>query len=420
MRIVKRLLTADFVRSISTVFFGTVLAQLIPVLAAPLLTRLYSPEDFGVFSSFLSVGLIFAAFSTGKFELAIMLPKLKGKAFYLFCLSVGSALVLNTVFFIIIAIFSKEISSILNNPKIEGYLYLCPVLALIVSIYVSGQYLANRDRQYIQIARSKVLQTFISTLFQLLTAKSFGVLGLLGGQIVGQGLAVFALGKQTFFRYKKYLLGVSLRRLSITAREYKKFPLFFSMSYGLNTFATNITPVILTTTFGLTYAGLYLLVQRVLAMPVGMVVNSISSVFFQKITTQKDCRKLYLLISGGLFFAATPIVVVMYLYGSEIFKYVFGEEWSIAGEMASLLVIMYWFSLSTNPVSQFSTVHQKVFYNIVWQILLLLSIFTAWYFGKMMDDIFIYLKIFITLQSVLYLVGYCYEYYLCAQQVKQG
>ncbi len=39
---------------------GTTIAQAIPVAISPILTRLYSPDDFGVLALFMSIPLIFS------------------------------------------------------------------------------------------------------------------------------------------------------------------------------------------------------------------------------------------------------------------------------------------------------------------------------------------------------------------------
>lgn len=418
--LVKKLSSAEITKNISILFFGTILAQLIPFLASFLLARLYTPDAFGVFSVFLSLSLIFASFSTGKYELAIMLPKKKNKAFYLFVLSVLLSFVLNFIFLVSLILFGEHIASLMKFSGNIQYLYLCPVLAFATAIYTSSQYFLNRKKQYKKITKNKMVQSSLITVFQLAFAKFFATLGLVLGYLLGAILATVNLLKGSFDEEKKYLKGLSWKKLSTVGKEYKKFPIFFSFSYGLNTFVNNIIPVILTASFGLKYAGFYMLVQRVFGMPSSMVVSSISGVFFQKATTQQDCRKLYLVISLGLFVVGAPFVLLFYYYAVELFQYMFGSEWIVAGEIASILIFMYWLSICTNSVAQFSTIHQKVVYNICWQVALLGGVILAWYLGTAYQDVFVYFKVFAIVQCLLYVIGYCYEYYLCLKQAKGG
>lgn len=417
-RLVKKFSSAEIVRNISILFFGTILAQLIPFLASFVLARLYTPDAFGVFSVFLSLSLIFASFSTGKYELAIMLPKQKNKAFYLFVLTVVFSLALNALFFMALIVFGEQIASWIKFSGHIQYLYLCPILAFATAIYTSSQYFLNRKKQYKKITKNKMVQSSFVTIFQLGFYKISAMLGLIWGYLLGSILAVINLLRGSFEEEKKYLKGLNFKKLKTVGLEYKKFPIFFSFSYGLNTFVNNIVPVILTASFGLKYAGFYVLVQRVFGMPSSMIVSSISGVFFQKATTQQDCRKLYLAISFSLFLVGAPFVLLFYYYAAELFQYMFGEEWVVSGKIASILVFMYWLSISTNSVAQFSTIHQKVVYNISWQVALLGGVILAWYLGNAYQDVFVYFKVFAIVQCLLYVIGYCYEYYLCLKQAK--
>lgn len=418
MKLLKTYLSSDIVKNISILFFGTILAQLIPFLASPILTRLYTPEAFGLFSIFLSLSLIFASFSTGKYELAIMLPRKENKAFYLFVLAMAFSLILNIIFLLVLLCFNVEVAKIIQFSGGVEYLYLCPLLAFVTAIYTSSQYFFNRKQQYKKITNNKLVQATLIIFAQMIFAKFLNVLGLMVGHLLGCILAVLNLIKGEFKNEKRYLISISLKRLLLVAKEYKKFPIFFSFSYGLNTFVTNIIPILLTTSFGLKYAGFYVLVQRTLGMPASMIVSSISGVFFQKATTQQDCRKLYLIISLSLFLVGLPFVLVFYYYAPILFQYMFGKDWTIAGEIASILAFVYWLSISTNCVAQFSTIHQKVVYNIGWQIILLGGVLVAWYLGNIHQDIFVYFKIFAIVQCLLYIIGYIYEYYLCFKQAK--
>ena len=66
---------SEFGRNVLTLMTGTTIAQAIPIAISPILTRIYTPEDFGVFALYISISTIFAVIVTGRYELAIMLPK---------------------------------------------------------------------------------------------------------------------------------------------------------------------------------------------------------------------------------------------------------------------------------------------------------------------------------------------------------
>ena len=56
---------------------GTTLAQIISVLASPLVTRLYGPEAYGLLALFNLITSIIGVIACMRYELAIMLPKIE-------------------------------------------------------------------------------------------------------------------------------------------------------------------------------------------------------------------------------------------------------------------------------------------------------------------------------------------------------
>ena len=67
--------TNSFYSDILTLIKGNTIAQTIPIIIAPILARIYNPENFADFGLYMSILAILTVFVTGKYELAIMLPK---------------------------------------------------------------------------------------------------------------------------------------------------------------------------------------------------------------------------------------------------------------------------------------------------------------------------------------------------------
>ena len=57
---------------------GTTLAQAIPILLSPALTRLYSPESFGALGAYIAASAILIVIATGKYENALLIQKKTG------------------------------------------------------------------------------------------------------------------------------------------------------------------------------------------------------------------------------------------------------------------------------------------------------------------------------------------------------
>src|SRR5688500_14561464 len=107
----------EFSKNVLTLLMGTGIAQIIPIAMAPVISRIYSPEDVGVFTVFLSISTIFSVIATARYELAIILPKSDEDAFTIVFLSLAINLIISSLLFIIVLFFNQNICNWLNNTK---------------------------------------------------------------------------------------------------------------------------------------------------------------------------------------------------------------------------------------------------------------------------------------------------------------
>ena len=83
-RIKKKLANNDFLKSLAVLMTGTLIAQIIGYLLAPIITRLYTPGEMGEFGIFQRVTVLLATIATVRYEYALPLPKKDNHAFLLF------------------------------------------------------------------------------------------------------------------------------------------------------------------------------------------------------------------------------------------------------------------------------------------------------------------------------------------------
>jgi len=117
---------STFVRQVFTIFSGGAIAQIIPFLVEPLLTRIYTPEEFALFAQFISITTLFTIVATARYELAIMLPNTLRLSVNILALSFIISFITSVVSVVIIAIFGKHIVKFLNNEPLLNYLWLSP------------------------------------------------------------------------------------------------------------------------------------------------------------------------------------------------------------------------------------------------------------------------------------------------------
>ena len=68
-------LTSTFAKDIFTLLTGNAVAFIIPVLVYPLLSRIYSTEDYALFGLYIGVFSFLEIASAGRYDFAIVMPE---------------------------------------------------------------------------------------------------------------------------------------------------------------------------------------------------------------------------------------------------------------------------------------------------------------------------------------------------------
>lgn len=341
----------QFARSVGVLVGGTAGAQLLLVLSAPLLTRLYSPEDFGMLAVYISILSLFTVVASLRYELAIPLPEDDQTAANILVLCIIIVLFMTGFSGLIVTLWGDEIAVALDVPELANYFWLLPIGVLLIGTFQVFNYWALRVKEFTVIAKIKIYQAITTVSLQLMTFKVGGV-GLLAGQVVGQGLGSVTLAKSALS--KPEICQVSIEGIRCVAVRYKHFPLFSTWAGFFNTAGSQIPPLLFALIFGSVSAGLYALANRVLALPMAFVGQAISSVLLSEAAErhrQNSLVELLVVVHRKLVLIITGPVLLLILWGPDLFKFVFGNQWEQAGLVAAWLSLWIFFSFTTSPLS---------------------------------------------------------------------
>ena len=334
---------SEFSKNVITLLTGTMLAQALPIPISPILTRLYSPDDFGVFALFMSLTSIFGIIITARYELAIMLPKSNSDAANLVVLSLSIAFSLSIILLIVVFVFNDQIVSFLGNTDLKNWLYFIPLSVLLTGVYQSLNYWSNRNKKYKRLASAKVIESSIkggaNTGFGFL---NIGAIGLVFGKIIGQLFSTLFL----FFSVKKnnnnFFEDVSINRMKQMVKKYDKFVKYDLPSSISFSVYSNMAIVFFNKFFESAISGFYFFANRLLKVPFSFFINAFSDVFYQKLSTTTDLNIISKEVNNYsiklLKFTIIPFLLIIY---SSCFyvEFVFGDEWG------DLWKYMYIFSL---------------------------------------------------------------------------
>jgi len=370
---------SNFIANVLKLVSGSVTSQVLSILLVPIIARIYSPDDFGVFQFFLAASGILVVFSTFSYQFAIMLPKTEEDSANVAFLSLILLTFVSILTAVIVPFISQDVEHIFNNSGISKYLiYLAPVIFLNGLFFVQNYWLSRRVR-YGVIAGSRISNTLSTKIFQLLIPIwSVSPFGLIVGYVAGYGIAdlVMLKGvKEDIEVFKK----VSIKKMKEMAVKYKSFPLFSSWSTLANTISPQVPTFLLTYFYGTSVVGYFGLANQVVNMPMGLVGAAIGQVFFQKISevkngNEKGDMKVIVgevykkLISTGIF----PMLLLLIL-GEEIFTFAFGKSWAVSGTYVRILVPWIFLVYLSSPISTLYSVFEKQRVWLTFSIILLIS-----------------------------------------------
>jgi O-antigen/teichoic acid export membrane protein len=341
---------------------GTTIAQAIPIAISPILTRLYSPKDFGVLALFVAITSIFGSIANGRYELAIMLPKKDEDAINIAALGVLIVLCLSSVLLIVIVLFHDLILELLGNEQISTWLYFVPLVVLLVGLYNVLNYYNNRLKNYKDLAQATIIKSIASATIQLVLGfMKAGVSGLISGQIISQFFANMKLLKN-ITKDKALISKVSKIKIIALARRYKDFPKFSMWAVLANSLSHNLTNILISTIFSIATLGYYSLVQRMLAMPSSLIGSSISQVYFR---TAKEEKEKYNKATDTFNSTLKKLIIIsvsfiiLYFIVEDLFAFIFGEEWRVAGSYAKILIPFYMINFISSPLAITMSLFEK-------------------------------------------------------------
>ena len=367
-------LQSEFSRNVLTLMTGSMIAQAIPIAISPILTRIYTPEDFGMFALYMSISSLFAIFATGRYELAIMLPKKDEDAVNILAFSVIIAFFISLLSFLIVLFFNQEIVSWLGNASLSNWLYVIPLSVLFTGLYQSLNYWNNRKKSYKRLAVSRVTQSATTGSVNLgMGWSGFGVSGLIVAGLSGQVAATTVLGRTIWQHDKRMFKYVDKLKIFALIKKYKKFPLLNLPNAVIDSFRLSGINLLIAKYFATATLGQFSLAWKMVQVPIVLVGGSLAQVFFQKVSSSKK-SDLYAIIVKYIKKASlisAPIFLLVYLFSEDIFGFVFGKNWVLAGEAASVMAPWLFVNFVSSPLVSIMLILNKQ------ELVLLFSLFYA-------------------------------------------
>ncbi len=347
----------SFLRNVAVLISGTAGAQAITMLFSPVITRVYGPEAFGLLGAFLSAVAIANPVAALTYPIAIVLPKEDSDAKLLGFLSTIMAVIVAIILSLVLALKGRYILSLIQAEAIVQYIQLIPVMMLFTAFLQIAEQYSIRLKLFHVNAKATIIQSIVTGIVKV----GGGILNpaavlLIGITTAGKALhaVLMFLGIRKNRKTEKTVFEMpDINRMIQLAGTYRDFPLFRAPQYSINALSQNLPLLMLAAFFGPSSAGFFAICARVLAMPVQLIGKSVADVIYPRFSEAVNKKEsiTHMLLKSTAMLAAVGLIPfgIVFASGPWLFGFVFGQEWTTAGEYARWLSLWFLLGLMIRP-----------------------------------------------------------------------
>ncbi len=366
-----KLKKSNYLKNSLILIIGTGLSQLIPVLLQPILRRLYTDEQFGVYAQFYSIVSILSIISNFRLSNGILIPKEDQESLALLLGSIILNIITSFLLLIILSFFGDSISALFSlNDSLSFYFWLIPISVFLVSTNLALNQWLIRKKKFVGISVNKGVRRFSEGLAQITLSKSFTHGGLLLGNIMGD-IAHFFI---SYFQFKKSdasFKSIQKTHIQQAIKNQMDFPKYSLLPSLLDTITLQLPVFFISAFYSKAMIGQYDASCQILALPLALISTSVSQVFYQQLVEYLQQQKPIIpLIIKNIFFLSTLSVLgvfVFYFFGMNIITFLFGNSWLLAGKISSILVFSYAIRFVISPLSVVFMAFKKLKVSALWQ-----------------------------------------------------
>lgn len=368
-------ITTDIAKNSAKLLSASLIVQVIGLLIYPILTRLYTPENFGLINLFLSICGVLSLFATAEFQYSIVLPKSEelGRA----CFHVGFIIsAIFTCLLICTIPFSQHISHIFNTPDLANWYWVVPIFVFLTAVWTLLNYWYTRKKQFGSISSYQIIQSVANAGAKL----GFGFGGFVQGGLVLSAIVspIVSLSISIARNCKssvQELFSFDGNNCRLIAKQYANFPKYSLPRAIVNNLSGNLPILLLTPFFGLTEIGFLGMALTLAFRPINMISSSLYQVFYQKTTEQVQNRQsikpFFTSYAKSVLVVVIPCFIVLYFFLPTLTEFLLGGEWRETGVYIQIMLVWLLMSLLVAPICYISDIFQKQKTALIFEILLI-------------------------------------------------
>ena len=289
----------SFIKDIFKLSTVPVIAQIMGLLLTPIITRIYSPDSFGEYTSFVSIIALVSVFSTLGYHSALILPKSDAEAKNIFILTVLNVLLVTFSITLITYFFGIKIINVFGLTLLQDKLFLIPFFVFLHGVTQVLRFWNTRKKEFGNIAISRVVFTTANKGFNIFSGYISGNLGinLIFGTVFARFLSIIPLMKKISLR--EFQKDVKIFEILKVFKKYIKFPKYSIWSELLSRIPEVLIVYFITQNFSTNLLGQYSISILIISLPNIIFINSIMESFSPRIAMAKhENNHLNLLLQG--------------------------------------------------------------------------------------------------------------------------
>lgn len=369
----------EFAGNFIKLFSGNLGAQVIVVASAPLITRLYDPDAFGVAAVFMALVALLSPLMGLTYSGAVPLPKEDRVAHNLMAVCFVLILIAGALLSLVLALF-PGILDLVGRSSVKQFAWILPALLVLEGITAALFTWNLRRKHYNSLAGSKVAGAVTeqggrigSGLFGAASAGALIATGVAGRLVSTVWLAIRWWGRDG----RTFCSSLSFAAMRSAMIRYKRFPQFSVWTAFCNSISRQFPYLLLARYFGDGVVGFYALGAAVLGRPVLVIGNSLNQAFYQEAAVMiREGRPLRPLVARllrtGMALFSLPFILLAF-FGGPLFALLFGATWFDAGLYAQVLAPLFLMVLMFRQVASLMPAMERQDMALKFQVILMIA-----------------------------------------------
>ena len=360
-------------RNVALLSGGTAFAQGLAVFVLPILTRLYTPEDFDLLAIYVATVGILTVVSCLRFDIAIPLATDDADGMALLFISLAFAAVTSLLLTVLVLVFPDFATSLVGIPIKTSWLYMVPAGVFFASVYNALQYWSSRQRRFGLITQTRLTRATGGATSQMLAGFiSPSPFGLLFGHMIYSGLGVWGLIKNTLRNDRHAIKSLSFNSVLEVIIKFQRFPRWSVPEALFNTLGVQLPIILIAANAIGPEAGFLIISLRVMSLPMALIGSSVAQVFIAEAPLRHEEGSLRSFTVQTLWTLAKiggPPLVLIGAFSPLLFPIVFGPDWERSGWLVMWMTPCCLLQFLASPVSMALHIANKSRLAMIMQLL---------------------------------------------------